>query len=464
MQWARGLIDNQFRYYVRSDGTIYYRGEELPQSARMLTILALYYSYSEEKGQGAEFLLSHFDTAKAVADWLTMRRSLNLHFPKDDARYGMISGDDEADNYNRLYFHQKPSLHFFASTAEFYRSCVEMGEVWQTIGKAKGRADVAQHGAELLALAPLLHHDLQASLNRSVNTTASPGDRCYPHRTEWNNADAMGQMGAEYRSFPEMFFSGALTEQQTDDMYKSGQGMDSCPIKWWLSMGAPAAGVAIFNHVPFGFPHGLLQHDMVERFLLYFFTMSAHGSSRGFWMTPESTSITVRTHNVWYSAAGPNNVPLCLRWMLVFEELETRTLWLGKAVPRDWLAPGEAPLLIENATTRYGRVSFSLTVGSSEEGLEASGGGGGGGGGYSVRANVTLPSSFATSSPVGGLRVRIRTPIEHAGKLSSVTVGGKAWSSFDAGTETVDFSAVELTAEMIATGLPAIVATFGAST
>ena len=51
----------------------------------------------------------------------------------------------------------------------------------------------------------------------------------------------------------------------------------------------------------------------VEEFLLYFFTQSAHASSRGFWMTPESTSITVRTHNVWYSAAGPNNVPLCIK-------------------------------------------------------------------------------------------------------------------------------------------------------
>ena len=57
MAWARGLIDNQFRYYVRDDGMINYRGEELAQSARMLTILALYYSYS---GGDSAFLLTHF--------------------------------------------------------------------------------------------------------------------------------------------------------------------------------------------------------------------------------------------------------------------------------------------------------------------------------------------------------------------------------------------------------------------
>ena len=51
-------------------------------------------------------------------------------------------------------------------------------------------------------------------------------------------------------------------------------------------------------------------------------------------------------------------------------------------------------------------------------------------------------------------------PLEHAGKLSSVSVGGKAWGRFDASAETVDFRAEDLTAEMVATGLPSIVAAF----
>ena len=104
--------------------------------------------------------------------------------------------------------------------------------------------------------------------------------------------------------------------------------------------------------------------------------------------------------------------------MHVFEEPETHTLWLAKALPRDWLVPGEAPLVVERATTRYGRVSFSMTVGT--------------GSSYTVAVNVTLPASFATAGPTGGLRVRVRAPLAHAGKLSEVTVGGKAWSGFNA--------------------------------
>ena len=77
------------------------------------------------------------------------------------------------------------------------------------------------------------------------------------------------------------------------------------------------------------------------------------------------------------------NVPLCLKWMLAFEEPETRTVWLGKAVPRDWLVAGEAPLVAERLTTRYGRVSLRLAVAESS---------GAASGGYTVRANVTVPA------------------------------------------------------------------------
>ena len=197
-----------------------------------------------------------------------------------------------------------------------------------------------------------------------------------------------------------------------------------------------------------GFAYGLLQHDMIERFLLHFFAVSAHGYTRGTWTTPESSNLADRDEpTIPYASTGIHAVPIYLKWMLVFEEPETRTLWLGKATPRDWLAAREAPLAVERATTRYGRISYTLAVAAK-------------GSAYGVGANVTVPASFATKGPAGGLVLRIRAPTEHAGKLSGVTVGGKAWRGFNASTETVSFSAAELTASLIATGLPSIVATF----
>ena len=150
--------------------------------------------------------------------------------------------------------------------------------------------------------------------------------------------------------------------------------------------------------------------------------------------------------------SGEVITPTYLKWMLCFEEPETRTLWLAKATPRDWLAAGEAPLMASNLTTRYGRISFTMSTAAAVVA--------GTGAGYAVHASVTLPSSFATSPPSGGIRLRIRAPMEHAGKLSKVTIGGVAWTAFSAAEETIDIAASKITAKLIASGLPEIVATF----
>ena len=130
--------------------------------------------------------------------------------------------------------------------------------------------------------------------------------------------------------------------------------------------------------------------------------------------------------------------------MLCFEEPETRTLWVAKATPRDWLKQGEAPLVVDGATTRYGRVSFALEATASAGSV------------YTVHGNVTVPASLSKDPPPGGLVLRLRAPLEHAGKLSGVTVGGKAWSAFSAAEETITFAPGTLGGA----GLSSIVATF----
>eukprot|EP00966_Prymnesium_polylepis_P290083 6701240-Prymnesium_polylepis.1 len=289
--------------------------------------------------------------------------------------------------------------------------------------------------------------------------------------------------GCPFRAYPEMFYSGgmpqgfepwlsdstpaesndrcsdscatALTAEQTDAMYTSGLGLTNCTTGRFLGVGSPAGGgQRLFVHVPQGLPYGLLVHDFVDRFLLHFFTQSAHTHTRGTFSTPESTTLDRNGYDYAIASAGQGNVPLCLKWALAFEEPETRTLWLAKAIPRDWLVPGEAPLVASRLSTRYGRVSVALRVTSAP-----------GASPYVVHANVTLPLSFAagsdvTRAPTGGIRLRIRAPPEYAGRLSAVTLGSDAWKHFDAAEETVDIPAKTLCPALIKTGLPQIVATF----
>jgi hypothetical protein len=79
---------------------------------------------------------------------------------------------------------------------------------------------------------------------------------------------------------------------------------------------------------------------------------------------------------------------------------------------------------------------------------------------YMVTVSVKLPASFASSPPPGGLRLRLRTPVAHAGRLASVTVGGKPWPAIDAKAETVDFSAKALATPGLMDQMRSIVATY----
>ena len=74
MPYAKGVIDNQFKFYVRADGMMNQKGMALPASARVLTLLALYFSYSGGDNEAQALLLQHFDKAEALANWLLSRR------------------------------------------------------------------------------------------------------------------------------------------------------------------------------------------------------------------------------------------------------------------------------------------------------------------------------------------------------------------------------------------------------
>ena len=192
------------------------------------------------------------------------------------------------------------------------------------------------------------------------------------------------------------------------------------------------------TYVAYGMAYGLLAADMIERFHVHYFGMSAHTYTRGTWTTPEATHPDRDIGSTDYVAAGVHTAPTYLKWMLLFEEVGSRTMTIAKAVPRDWLAVGASPIEVRRAPTRYGRLSYRLEAKTGRDGS------------YSVSANVTLPRSFVgEAGPAGGVRLRLRAPLERAGGLTSVTVGGKPWSAFDATAEEVVFAQASLSSELL---------------
>ena len=181
MRYAKGFIDNEFSNYVRDDGLVDYRANEVSQQARFLTILATYsyYARGEETEEDTNtFLIKHFPRAKALADWLLARRRISQKLPASDPRRGLIFGLDEGDNFVHFYYHQSQPVHFFSHLAEAYRAFAEIGPVWAELGEKTSRPDITAHGNLLLKEAPGMIRDLHISMNKTVNLTSSPGHRC----------------------------------------------------------------------------------------------------------------------------------------------------------------------------------------------------------------------------------------------------------------------------------------------
>ena len=220
--YATGVIDNWLRYYLRDNGMVTYRAEELAQSGRMLSIFALYVDVFRDES----LLLRHFPKARAHAQWLLYRfeRSLERYPDPTDPRHGIISGGDEGDTFIGFYetYGKEPLDHKYSNHANVYRGFLDAGRMWSRVGKAAGRAEIEKHGEELLAAAPKMLALLQASLAKTTLPTGNPrAPRCIPTGADPptpSSALPMGCLG-DFRGFPELMYSGALSRSQANDLF-----------------------------------------------------------------------------------------------------------------------------------------------------------------------------------------------------------------------------------------------------
>ena len=67
---------------------------------------------------------------------------------------------------------------------------------------------------------------------------------------------------------------------------------------------------------------GLLQHDYIEQFLVFFFAVSAHAQTRGTWTAAECIGGLDRDTEAasGYAAPAQTVVPTLIKWMMLFED------------------------------------------------------------------------------------------------------------------------------------------------
>ena len=121
-------------------------------------------------------------------------------------------------------------------------------------------------------------------------------------------------------------------------------------------------GREILGFISYGYAQMLLRLDRIEEFLLFLYSHRYHVHTRGSWTAGEVTGIT-GTPDLLHSR--PTNDSLLVRWMLVLEDSDEDPP-SGEGCSARMGGSGKT-IRIENAPTRWGKVSFSLRTKSESQ-------------------------------------------------------------------------------------------------
>jgi hypothetical protein len=413
-----GLLDVADRYlrgylrdFVHEDGSLEYRGPEIGQYGRMLTILARQYDLTGDEG----ILLEEAGKIEAIVGLLGERRGIGLARPASDPAHGLLPGRHEADiSFDTVTLgtedYEQP---YFSNSTEAWRGFRDLGRAWQALGHRRADGGLVERGSWLVEEAAALRSDIDRALRRSriedegeLALPAIAGAAMLPHEAPYRSAPASFD---ENRVWSEMFASGVVPQDIVEIILRCAarHGGTSFGIvtNRTLVVGFHAAGQA----------WGLIQHDRIRELLLLYYAVAAHLHTRGTWTALECVDLDRdRAAHLPYCAPAQLTVPLITRWMLVFEEPLSDMLWLARASPRRWLAQG-GRIGVRDMPTRWGRVTYELRSRLDE---------------LTIDASVTLPSGLPEGS-----RLRLRVPGRLA--IASVSLDGVPWPAFNGDEEAI---------------------------
>ena len=369
--------------------------------------LALYYSYT---GDPTNILGRYHEAVLALVNQMRAVRAKALRLPRSDVAFGMPTGNTVDDLYGTSVEcgttypdgkagpggdcnTQLPSFDIAFKMIVAFR---DLGDAWISMGAAgpkagqKLPANLTAEGKALLSEAEALRNDTLTAFYRGTVTTENRtvngrNVTCHPCHAGWISCDPKGDVTGKHYNRPSAdVMCGAM--QVSNEAYAVLPPADFQDIFDYQTEGAN------WDDVQFN-----LNVDNPQAALATFFVTASRIMTRGTWTGAEiggsgaqaGTGVSTVTSSNW--ATG-------LTHLFVFDQAERstypyrRTLWLGKAIPRAWLIPGET-ISIEGAPTRYGgRLSMSITATVADE--------------YQV--NVTLPSPFTW--PEGGIKLRVPSP------------------------------------------------------
>ena len=401
LEWGRfemagQVLDNYYSDFVDAKGMINMRGPETAQFGLTLSLIARYFSYTQDKA----LMQKHRAKFEATAAILTQLHDESLRLEKDDVGYGLIHGWSESDSCLAL----KPMtwwLPYFANSAFAARGLKDIARVWKELGWAKPGMT-----SEWLRHSEQLTESVVASMRKSVRHDMTPpyigpmpGTKL-TFRESLQTEHPSPQQWA-HRPYAELLQADVLPADLANTVIDCMRAYGATTLGVVANVERPhAEGRDILGFISYGYAQMLLRLDRIEEYLLFLYSHQYHDHTRGSWTAGEVSGITGDT--ALFCIPAQQTIPLLVRWMLVLEDSDEDRLYLGKGLPRDWVESGKE-IRIEQAPTRWGRVTFKMIADG--------------------KGRVTATVELHSKSNLKELQVKLRLPKQQALRL--VTVNGK---------------------------------------
>jgi hypothetical protein len=370
MEWgrletAKLFIDNYFSEYVDEKGMIDMRGPETAQFGMTLSLLARYFNYSGDR----KLLLKHKEKIEATARMLEEMHDESLRLPTDNPGYGLISGWSESDSC----LSGNPALYwqpYYANSAFAARGFRDIANAWVELAKSNSSPAMEKLAAGWMKRSKTLREQTIASLEKNIQRDKTPPYIGIFPGTKLTFRESMATehpspQGWPHRPYAELLQADILPPRLANLVIDCMRAYGATTLGVVANVGGVHEdGREILGFISYGYAQMLLRLDRIEEFLLFLYAHRYHGHTRGSWTAGEVTGITGDSGT--YCVPAQQTIPLLVRWMLVLEDSEEDRLYLARGVPKEWAASGKE-IGIEQAPTRWGRVSFSLVSHSSNK-------------------------------------------------------------------------------------------------
>lgn len=400
---CKAILDNYLSEYTDAKGMINMRGPETAQYGLTLSLLARYLNYTRDIAT----VQKHRAKIEATAAGLLKMHDTSLKLPPDDRGYGLIAGWSESDAclapHPEIWW--KP---YYANSAFAARGLRDLSRAWSGID--------GQLAQEWMKRSDMLLSTTLKSIDKwTLNEKTPPYVPLLPgSKLTFKEAMATERPSEQqwpHRPYAELLMADVLPHPLANKVVDTVRAYGATTMGVLANVGG--GNRAILGFIAYGFAEMLLRLDRIEEYLLFCYGHRYHDHSPGSWTAGEVAGLGPGKPT--FCIPAQQTIPCLVRWMLAIEDHDEDRLYLAKGVPRSWVASGQ-PIGIDQAPTRWGRVSLNLVHRPQSK---------------SVVATVELGRPGAPKE----LHVKLRMPLANA--VKTATVNGKPAAIGGAHNDTV---------------------------